>query len=61
MTILSGEALPEIQGLDLLFKPQLGEVSSLALPENLPLDFIASKLIHFLHPLRKFLSMVYVM
>lgn len=42
-TILSGDALPDIGGLDLLFKPSMGEMSSLALPENLPLDFIASK------------------
>uniref|UniRef100_A0A7S3MFW6 WASH1 WAHD domain-containing protein n=1 Tax=Spumella elongata TaxID=89044 RepID=A0A7S3MFW6_9STRA len=41
-TILSGDALPDIGGLDLLFKPSMGEMSSLALPENLPLDFIAN-------------------
>ena len=47
-TILSGAALPDIEGLDLMFKPSMGEMSSLALPENLPLDFIASELIlHF--------------
>mmetsp|Transcript_27168 Transcript_27168/g.45511 ORF Transcript_27168/g.45511 Transcript_27168/m.45511 type:complete len:409 (-) Transcript_27168:1184-2410(-) len=40
-TMLSGEALPDIEGLDLTFKPSLGEMSSLALPANLPLDFIA--------------------
>jgi hypothetical protein len=44
MTILSGDALPDIQGLDLMFKPSMGEMASLALPDNLPLDFIASKL-----------------
>lgn len=42
-TLVSGDALPDIQALDLLFKPSMGEMSSLALPENLPLDFIASK------------------
>lgn len=42
-TILSGDALPDIQALDLLYKPSMGEMSNLALPENLPLDFIASK------------------
>lgn len=42
-TILSGDALPDIEGLDLTFKPSMGEMSQLALPENLPLDFIASK------------------
>jgi hypothetical protein len=43
MTIISGDALPDIQGLDLMFKPSMGEMSSIALPDNLPLDFIASK------------------
>ena len=43
-TLLSGAALPDIEGLDLTFKPSMGEMSSLALPENLPLDFIASKI-----------------
>ena len=43
-TLISGDALPDIQALDLLFKPSMGEMSALALPENLPLDFIASKL-----------------
>ena len=46
-TILSGDALPDIGGLDLLFKPSMGEMSSLALPENLPLDFIASECFFF--------------
>lgn len=41
---ISGDVLPDIQALDLLFKPSMGEMSNLALPENLPLDFIASKL-----------------
>lgn len=43
MTLINGEALPDIQGLDLMYKPSMGQMSSLALPENLPLDFIASK------------------
>ena len=40
-SLLSGEALPDINALDLTFKPQLGELASLALPTNLPLDFVA--------------------
>jgi hypothetical protein len=43
VTLVSGDALPDIAGLDLTFKPTMGEMTSLALPENLPLDFIASK------------------
>ncbi len=42
-TIANGDALPDVHALDLLFKPQMGEMSSLGLPENLPLDFIASE------------------
>ncbi|RYH19731.1 hypothetical protein EON65_25620, partial [archaeon] len=41
-TLISGDALPDIQALDLLFKPSMGEMTALALPENLPLDFIAN-------------------
>lgn len=41
-TLLNGEALPDIAALDLLFKPSMGEMTSLALPENLPLQFLAS-------------------
>eukprot|EP00428_Durinskia_dybowskii_P067902 CAMPEP_0170366450 /NCGR_PEP_ID=MMETSP0117_2-20130122/6424_1 /TAXON_ID=400756 /ORGANISM="Durinskia baltica, Strain CSIRO CS-38" /LENGTH=611 /DNA_ID=CAMNT_0010621039 /DNA_START=39 /DNA_END=1874 /DNA_ORIENTATION=- len=41
-TIMDGDALPDIEGLDLTYKPSMGEMSSLALPENLPLDFIAN-------------------
>ena len=47
-TILSGDALPDIQVLDLLYKPSMGEMTNLALPENLPLDFIASKYQHII-------------
>lgn len=43
LTLLNSEALPDISQLDLLFKPSMGEMTTLALPENLPLDFIASK------------------
>lgn len=43
MTIMSGDALPDIQALDLMFKPSMGEMANLALPDNLPLDFIASE------------------
>lgn len=41
MTILSGDALPDIEALDLNFKPIMEEMSTLMLPANLPLDFIA--------------------
>lgn len=42
-TMISGDALPDIQGMDsMLFKPSMGEMTALALPENLPLDFIAN-------------------
>lgn len=44
-TLISGEALPDIAALDLTYKPQMGELSALALPSNLPLDFLAD--IHF--------------
>ena len=37
----SGEALPDINALDLTYRPQMGEMASLALPSNLPLDFLA--------------------
>lgn len=40
-TLVSGDALPDIAALDLSFKPQMGEMASLALPSNLPLDFVA--------------------
>lgn len=43
-SILSGDALPDIEGLDLNFKPQMGTMSSLSLPDNLPLDFVATNL-----------------
>jgi hypothetical protein len=42
-TIMSGDALPDIQAPNLLFKPAMGEMGNIALPDNLPLDFIASK------------------
>ena len=45
--MLDGASLPDIQGLDLTYKPEMGTMNSLALPENLPLDFIASKISNF--------------
>jgi hypothetical protein len=44
-SLLSGEALPDIAALDLTYKPQMGVMTALALPSNLPLDFLAD--IHF--------------
>ena len=41
LLFFSGEALPDIGALDLTYRPQMGEVTSLALPSNLPLDFLA--------------------
>ena len=41
ISLLSRDTLPDLNGLDLTFKPSLGEVSALALPANLPLDFVA--------------------
>jgi len=41
-SLLSRDALADLSGLDLTFKPSLGEVSALALPANLPLDFVAT-------------------
>jgi hypothetical protein len=40
-TLISGDNLLDAVGLDLTFKPQMGEMASLALPSNLPLDFLA--------------------
>jgi hypothetical protein len=40
-TLLNGDALPDIGGIDLTFKPEMGDMAALALPSNLPLDFIA--------------------
>ena len=40
-SMLNGDVLPDIQGLDLTFKPEMGQMASLALPSNLPLDFLA--------------------
>lgn len=42
-TLISGDSLVDAVGLDLTFKPQMGEMASLALPSNLPLDFLAGK------------------
>ena len=41
-SMLGGDALPDVgPNLDLTFKPEMGEMASLALPSNLPLDFLA--------------------
>lgn len=40
-TLVSGDTLADAVALDLTFKPQMGEMASLALPSNLPLDFLA--------------------
>ncbi len=47
-SILSGDSLPDIMGMDLTYKPEMGVMNDLALPSNLPLDFLASKCILFL-------------
>lgn len=61
LTLLNSEALPDISQLDLLFKPSMGEMSTLALPENLPLDFIASKFLLTSFPFIHFLSILLVL
>ena len=40
-TLVDGDSLADALALDLTFKPQMGEMASLALPSNLPLDFLA--------------------
>ena len=40
-TMLNGDLLPDIIGLDLTFKPEMGQMADLQLPSNLPLDFLA--------------------
>ena len=40
-TLVDGDTLPDIVDMDLSYKPVMGEISSLALPTNLPLDFVA--------------------
>jgi hypothetical protein len=41
-TLVSGDALPDISGLDLNYRPEMGEMAGLALPTNLPLNFLAA-------------------
>lgn len=38
---MAGDILPDIAGLDLSFRPEMGAMVPLALPSNLPLDFLA--------------------
>ena len=40
-TMMNGDLLPDIQGIDLTFKPEMGQMADLQLPSNLPLDFLA--------------------
>lgn len=40
-SLLTSDMLPDIEALDLTFKPAMQEISSLQLPANLPLDFLA--------------------
>jgi hypothetical protein len=47
MSLLNGDALPDIGGIDITFKPEMGDMAALALPSNLPLDFIAGKHSYF--------------
>jgi hypothetical protein len=41
--LISGDALPDIAALDLTFRPDMGTHAALALPANLPLDFLAGE------------------
>jgi hypothetical protein len=40
-SLMAGDILPDIAGLDLSFRPEMGVMAPLALPSNLPLDFLA--------------------
>lgn len=40
-TLIDGDLLPDIDQVDLNFRPEMGDLSNFALPDNLPLDFIA--------------------
>ena len=40
-TLVNGDILPDITGIDLTFKPEMGQMNDLQLPSNLPLDFLA--------------------
>lgn len=41
-TLVDGDMLPDVAALDLMFKPELGEMNSLALPDNLALPNLAN-------------------
>jgi hypothetical protein len=43
-SLLLGVMQPDLVALDLTFKPTRGTVAALALPTNLPLDFVAGEL-----------------
>ena len=45
-TLINGDMLPDVDSMDLNFRPEMGDISSFALPDNLPLNFIAGKLFH---------------
>ena len=40
-TLVNGDMLPDVDSMDLNFRPEMGDISSFALPDNLPLNFIA--------------------
>ncbi|GMH91454.1 hypothetical protein TL16_g12065 [Triparma laevis f. inornata] len=41
-TLVDGDMLPDVAAIDLMFKPELGEMNSLALPDNLALPNLAN-------------------
>lgn len=40
-TLIDGDALPDVDAMDLNFRPDTGDINAFALPDNLPLNFIA--------------------
>ena len=40
-TLVNGDILPDIEAMDLNFRPDTGDINAFALPDNLPLNFIA--------------------
>jgi len=40
-TMINGDILPDIDQVDLNFRPEMGDINNFALPDNLPLDFLA--------------------
>ena len=40
-TLIDGDILPDIEAMDLNFRPDMGDINAFALPDNLPLNFIA--------------------